>query len=399
MSGHNEKVWSYDSMGMSLYTRSNIHDDATITVVDEDDVGVIPPSIVYVDMGNDGIYIGEPPYPTEPGAEIPVKIVMWIPDRPDDFYPLSFEFNDVGISPSSFSFDVESGVDQCDYMFPHRNGGWFMPYSGYSSNIIGTLTVPSSLGPGVHSIQFRVHWETCNGQEDCDGNGDDGWTDWVTVQIDIPDDELPDLICEIEPIAYVDGINPGLNPFAPGQGVEEWQVTVTNIGTDDFVIPGVDSAACSMLAFNSYSSDGTGSHDPFYYEWLLSPPGSIAPSESLTFDIDGTAICVDETGQIEAEAWMNFLWWWFPECIPFTPEESNMFNNYCNWAAPCGPPDSIEECEIIPSLVTNPDSEEVLTFDLYCDGLPCTGTVTWSTTPTGDTIGTMTANDSNGSTV
>ncbi len=404
MTGNNEKVWSYDSMSMSKYTRSNIHDSAIITVVDEDDVGVIPPYILAVDMGADGPDSG--PFLANPGEVIPVIITMYIPDKPnDDFYPLQFEFYDVGVSPTTFSFDEDSGVNQCSTAGPFvtlKNGGWFTPHSAYTRNIEGTLTVPSTLTPGAHPIDLRVHWRTCSNQEDCNGNGYDEWTGWYEITVYIPDDELPDLICEIEPITYVDGIELGTDgEFAPGEGVEDWRVTVTNIGVDEFIIPGMESSWCSGLAFQAYSSDGTEAFSPFYSAHLTSTlPGSIGIDESITFDIeDGTAICVDDVGEIHAEAWVNFLWYWFPECIPFTPMESNFVNNYCEWEAPCGElggPD--DECTIIPSLVTNPDSEEVLPFDLYCDGSPCTGTVVWEEDDVGDDIADMTASDQLGAT-
>ena|GEM_PF-2668120 len=403
---NNERFWSYDTTGssQSKYTRSNIHDDATITVVDEDDVGVVPPSIIAVDMGADGPDTG--PFVATPGEVIPVILTMYIPDKPnDDFYPLQFEFYDVGVNPTSFSFDETSGVNQCSMFGPfatHKNGGWLLPYHAYTSEIEGTLTVPGTLAPGAHTVQMRVHWRTCSNQEDCNGNGYDEWTDWFEITVYIPDDELPDLICEIEPITYVDGIELGTDgEFAPGEGVEDWRVTITNIGIDEFEIPGIDTSLCSGLAFQAYSSDGIGAFSPFYSTFLTSSfPDSIGINESITFDIeDGTAICVDETGQIEAEAWVNYLWYWYPYCVPFTPMESNFINNYCEWEAPCGelggPGD---ECTIIPSLVTNPPSESIHDFDLFCDGSPCTGTVVWGEDDTGDDIADMTASDQLGAT-
>ncbi|MCP4647415.1 MAG: hypothetical protein GY852_06725 [bacterium] len=395
-----ENFMAYQSTGGSnQYSNSNIHDTGTLYVYPEENVGVIAPTILFIDLRDDGTF----PMGSEqvtPGETFPVRMRMTVPQSYIGFWPLAFEFYNpdaffrTGSTQTPIDWDVTTGIDQC------MPGIYNMPFSSYTVDILGEIEIPASAAPGPHELGFDVSWQTCSGEEDCDGNGQDGGIPRVWIDINIPDDELPDLVCELEPLVYVGGIEPTTEGFAPGQGVEEWRLTITNDGIDDFIIPGVDSALCTMLAFNAYSSDGTGAYDPFYYEFLTSVPGSIDMGESVTYDIDGTAICVDETGQIEAEAWMNFLWWWYPDCIPFTPAESNFGNNYCEWEMPCreglGDP---EECTIIPSLVTNPDSEEVLTFDLYCDGLPCTGTVTWSTTPTGDTIGTMTANDSNGATV
>ncbi len=399
-----ETYWPYQDLGNSqdnYYTETVTSPTSRLNIYDEDNVGVIPPSIVYVDLGNDGVIIGEPPYETAPGEEIPVKIIMWIPDRPDNFYPLSFEFNNVGVSPSSFSFDEESGIDQCSWWFPHINGGWFLPFSGYSSNIIGTLTVPNSLGPGVHPIQFRVHWETCNGQEDCDGNGDSGWTEWVTVNINIPDDDLPDLICEVVPTAYIDAIAPGPDGFEPGQGVVHWEVTVTNIGEGSFDVPDGATSFCAGIAFQAYSSDGTEAFDPFYSTPITATvPDSIPAGESRTFNIyNANAVCEGETGEVRAEAWVNFIYNWDMLCIPYTPAESNIANNYCEWELPCTETSAPGECTIVPSNVNDPPSGSIEDFDLYCDGSPCTGTVDWDTFESGDHIGDMTDSGQLGATV
>jgi len=57
-----------------------------------------------------------------------------------------------------------------------------------------------------------------------------------------------------------------------------------------------------------------------------------------------------------------------------------------------------ESCEIIPSNVNNPPSGSVEEFDLFCDGLPCTGTVTWDEEDGGDNIADVIASDQLGAT-
>lgn len=407
MSGNNEKVWSYDSMSMSKYTRSNIHDSSEITIVAEEDVGVDPPSILWVDMGNDGFVLGEGPYEATPGESIPVKIRMYIPDRSDIPYPLSFEFYNVNVDgPTGITFTETSMPADCGDCFfgcGQINGGHLLPYDSYTQDIVGNLNVPADIGEGEQEVSFSVSWRTCSNQHDCDGNGFDEDTPEIIIEIEIPHEGPdPDLICEIEPITYVDGIAPGPDGFAPGQGVEDWRVSVTNIGEGNFSIDS-DTWLCSILVFQAYSSDGTEAFDPFYGEALVpSVPDMIVSGETVTFEIeDGTAICVEDEGsEIAAIARVNLLALWYPDCVPYTPFETNYWNNQCTWTAPCteGPGNQSNECTIIPSNYNNPDSEEILPFELFCDGDTCTGPVAWTEEDVGDDIADMIDSDQLGAT-
>ncbi len=399
-----EGFYSYNNPdAVHPYTKSNIHANAVLNVYPEDSVGIIPPSIVYVDVGNRGPFAPPGPYEVSPGEDIPVTILMFIPNRPSKYYALPFEFYRVGVGggPYGITFSVDSGINQCNQWSPfsaHVNGGWTSPHSGYSSSIKGVLHIPNNLPEGKYVLPFSVSYISCNGAEDCDGNGVDETALEIHVEVEIPGAPDADLTCAVEPITYIDGIPPSASGFISGQGVESWRVRVTNIGTGDAVISTSQMLYCSALLFNAYNSDGTRAFSSFWRgPFFTSVPNQLNAGDSITFDIDARALCSDVGSTVGAMAWVNLASSWYAPCTLHQIPETDYLNNVCRWNMPCTKAPALDECELVPANYNNPPSGEDRGFDLTCNGLPCVGTVGWGTT--GDTLGTITDSDQTKATV
>jgi hypothetical protein len=400
-----ESYWAYQDLGNSqndYYTETITSPAALLNVYDENNVGIVDPNIQWVDIGDDGVFTT---YAAEPGTTVPVRIRMNVPNRPSNFYALPFEFYNIQGSGSGTSFAVTSNPGTCSSMFPNINGGWFLPHSSYTTDILGTLHIPEGISAGTHNIAFSVSWRSCSGYDDCDGNGVTGTDGPIYIPIDIiPDEPLPDLTCSVEPTKYIDDIPPGPDGFASlGQGVEDWEVTVTNIGPGNATVDATNFL-CSMMAFNAYSNDGSAAFDPYYYAVLTSTvPGQITSGDSVTFDVEGApAACLEGTeGYILGFASVNVLDTLLPlpACTPYMiVEENKGWDNLCFWSAPCVEPQEPGECTIIPSNVNNPPSGSEHDFTLLCDGVPCTGAVVWTEADVGDDVADMTGSSSTGAT-
>ncbi len=403
----NERYWSYDSLGggQSTYTRSNIEGSAEITIVAEEDVGVVPPEIMYVDVGSDGFIIGEDSFSVSPGESVPVTIRMHVPDRPDGFYALDFEFYDVGVegmdgisfTPTSMPADCsDCSIVGCGQV----NGGHLLG-GAYNVDIEGTLNFPENLPEGSQEISFSVSWRTCSGEEDCNGEGRDEETPYIPVEFDFPEGELPDLICSIEPVEYINNEEPGPAGFYPGQGVNDWVVRITNIGEANATINDTNYL-CSAIMFNAYSSDLSPAFEPYTAKPIFPGTyyGTLEPGESTAVSFrDAPAVCTGEGDSIGALAWVNMLSEFFPECAPYMLEEVTDTNNGCTWTAPCIDEPAPGECQIIPQHVTNPPQNSLENFTLLCDGGSCSGTVAWETTETGADVGELAGSDQSGAQV
>ena len=406
--------------GQSQFTNT-IQDDGILYVYDYDNVGIIDPYIAYVDIGSD---LGGT-YEFAPGqTQAPVTVAVYVPDRPDDFYALSFEFSEIEVDPSSlYSFtptDLDKDCDDPTYAFVglspsgllgygQINGGYSPivgAHSAYVVDLEGDLTVPADMDSGTHQVGFRVCWESCDGETLCGGGDADGCSSWIDIPFEIPEEDtlLPDLICTIEPLEYVTGTDSS-DGFEAGEGVQSWRVTVTNIGLGNATID-TDNYLCSAVVFNAYNSDGTSSLDPadFTAEAIFPSAlyGTLEPEQSSIVDfVDVPAVCIDNSSnQIEAHAAPNWLAWWYPDCVPYMLEEVEYWNNWCTWDAPCNQSIDEEEpgeeyCVIMPTPQTGyPGSHHE--FDIVCydegDEIPCSGPI-WTKTHGAEYVDAFMGND------
>ena len=258
----------------------------------------------------------------------------------------------------------------------------------------GDLTVPADMDSGTHQIEFRVCWESCDGQTVCGGGDADGCSDWFDVPFEIPEEDvlLPDLVCTLEPLEYVTGTDYS-DGFEAGEGVQSWRVTVTNIGPGNATID-TENYLCSAVLLNAYNSDGTSSLDPLDFTVQAIFPtalyGILEPGQSSIIDFeDVPAVCIDDSDDtIEAAAAPNWLAWWYPDCVPYQLEEVEYWNNWCTWEAPCNQSTFEEEpgdeyCTIFPTPQTGyPGSHHefnILCYDDEGDETPCSGT-SWAIT-------------------
>ncbi|MBD3398204.1 hypothetical protein GF412_03370 [Candidatus Micrarchaeota archaeon] len=401
-----EDYWAFTETGglgsQEEYDPTITSSASTLNVYADENVGVLDPELKYVDLWDDGIYL-IPPEQVPAGSNVPVRIVMEVPQSYLGFWPLEFEFysptavlSGGSISSQNLQFTVTEGINQCP-------NGLVNSFFGDSDvDIVGTVEIPEDLPEGTYTLEFGVSWRTCSGEEDCDGSGQTGIPTPIEIEIEIPHEGPdPDLICEVEPITYVDGIAPGPDGFEPGQGVEDWRVTVTNIGDGNASIPDFETAFCSVMLFQALSSDGTQAFDPAHGETLTtSYPDMLVSGQSVSFEIeDGTAICVEGEGEnVLGYASVNRLELVDPVCSPYTILETDYSNNWCYWTAPCTEASGPDECTIIPPNVPNPPSASIHDFELFCDGDTCTGPVAWTEEDQGDDIADMTDSDSLGAT-
>lgn len=376
-----------------------------INVISEDDVGVLPPTIQSVSLQGYTMTAGH--YILEPGSDIPVTITVRVPARTSAYERyLTFEL-DQAQALSPFSFSPTSGLNQCDFMFPLYNGGFF-GNSAYTVPVQGTLHVPDSLPEDGGDIQFRVHWQACSGQPNCGATGISGWTAPFEVPYIPPGDDdtpPPDLTCSLEPVALI-GANASATELTEGQGVEQWELTITNIGDNPLVLSGNSSHQlaqylCLQGIFNAYEEDSLGDqvfvYDPGLSFYILTTSNlNLTHGESITKTFDGAVYCGEEEGAIGAWALINMAGLLYSQCMEYEIEEEDWDNNWCVWEIPCvnetGPeiPDD-ENCTITPTSRPGVVGWEY-DFELTCgdDDGECVGPVDWTITTGGSIEGNQT---------
>ncbi|MEM4272021.1 MAG: hypothetical protein QXH30_00345 [Candidatus Bilamarchaeaceae archaeon] len=385
------------------YSVSNIHDSAVVHVVENSDIGVIPPTIQSVTLQGHTMTDGH--YILEPGEDIPTTIRVRIPPRTSEYsYYLSFELDEASAS-EPFSYTATSGLGQCGQMFPLINGGWLLGNPTTYVNITGTLHVPDALPQEGGNIQFTVHWRTCSGEVDCSGNGDSGWATPFEVPYIPPGENgpYPDLACSIEPVAIL-GANASATELTEGQGVEQWRVTITNVGDGDLTLTGNSSSQlaqylCLQGLFNAYEQDSFGSetwaYDPGLLFYLLSTSNlDLLSGESITKILNGPAYCREGEGEIGALAIINTASLFYSQCATYEIPDEDWGNNVCTWSIPCTnetvpeiPGD--ENCTIHPSSYLGAVGGEY-DFTLECGGGECSGAVSWDISGGGSIFGNQT---------
>ncbi|MBN2121679.1 hypothetical protein JW721_01300 [Candidatus Micrarchaeota archaeon] len=379
--------------GQDEYSKSNIHDDGTLYVYDNSNVGVAAPAILYVDIYDDGSF----PNPEEitPGESIPVEIAVSIPAAPSNYYPLAFEFDAITMSgPSGFSFSATNLGTQC-------NAGYKNGASATTAYLRGTLTVPDGLSEGEYDLAFRVQWESCSGEEDCNGNGVDSQSSQVTVTTEVVED-APDLTCTLSPSEYSSQYAVSGGSLTPGEGVEEWEVIVTNVGSAPAIISTSTQRTCSAILFGTIDGEGNDlpQPNPGFYPFVSSSlPQTINPGASRTVTISDVPTYCSATGggTVSAYAIVNSALTVsvLPECSGQLIDESHA-NNVCTWEMDCAPPDSCR-CQVYPKY-SNGQAGEDYDFTVLCNGDECEVPVTWSLTD-GATYGTITSSDNEEATV
>lgn len=391
------------------YAVSNVHDSAVVHVVDDSDIGVIAPSISSVTLQGHTMSNGH--YTFEPGESIPATIRVRIPARSTQYaHYLSFELDQAqALSPFSFTASG-SGLNQCGSSFIWSrllNGGWF-GNSAYYINVTGTLRVPDTLPQQGGDVSFRVHWRTCSGEVDCSGHGDSGWTANFPVPY-IPRQEQapPDLACTLEPVSLVGGAESNATGLTPGQGVENWRLTIRNVGAGNLTIPGptmsqaIMQYSCLGSVFNAFEQNSTTS--PY---WIYDAPGKwismfstvndrLNSGASITTIVPGRVYCREAGGRISASAIINVGAAVTEACLPYEIAESSETNNFCNWQIPCVnetiPQNPDDNCTIHPSSYSGEVGGEY-NFSLTCgeNDHECTGAVDWEITEGGSISGNQT---------
>lgn len=402
--------------GQAPYAVSNIHDTGVLNVYDTANVGVVAPSILSVDLGSDGFQTG--PYVTKPGADVPVTITLLIPARPSNFYPLDFEFYGLAVS-SPFTFKLTSSMPEdcgdCGFGVGGTgcgqiNGGWYFPSGQYTKTVTGTIHVPADISSGTHQISVSVNWRTCSGQLDCNGNGKTGTTAPMLVNVDIPNNDLPDFTCTVEPVSII-GASQTATSLDPGQGVNQWRITVSNIGKGDLTYSTNASEAqwqwfCLYGYFNAYSQNYTPVITTYTVYpsigtplWLPTSDPYLNSGDSVSAVVNGQVRCSNE-GEIGAYIDFNSQRWaQLSQCLSHFTEEEDYDNNYCEWSIPCNKPVILDNnCTLAPA-VQNGGVGTTHQFALTCDnGQHCDGVVSWALT-SGQNSGNITGSSSSGATV
>lgn len=405
-----ENYYPYTSTypGQPEYTKSNIHDDGELTVYAEENVGVEAPSIEFVDLYADGVF--PDPEVVTPGDTIPVDIQLDIPAVGEDFLPLHFEFYEVQFTgPAGFAFTPTDFGAQCEdsRMYigkgQRNNNVPSMPGLGETENIEGNLAIPSTLEAGEYDLSFRVRWRTCSGEVDCNGNGDGALTGTVTVTVEVEDEGgSPDLVCTLEPASYSSASAVEGGQIMPGEGVESWRVTVTNVGDGPAVVPTSTVRSCSAVLFEAMDNEGTTvpSPSPAYYAFVPNSfPYSLDPGASRTLTIPNAQVyCSEEGGgQLYAEATPNA----FSTPLVYSGCSGNMIeepqgNNMCTWEMDCAAPTGCW-CQVYPEYSNGRAGEE---YDFYtnCNGGDCGDAVSWALT-TAASQATITSSSPEGASV
>lgn len=379
--------------GQDEYSKSNIHDDGILYVYDENNVGVKSPAILYVDLYDDGSFPS--PQEIQPGESIPVEIAVLIPYAPSTFYPLTFEFDGITMSgPSGFSFSATNLGTRCGTGY--TNGA-----SGKIVYLRGTLNTPSSLSGGDYPLSFAVQWKTCSGEKNCNGQGLDSQTAQVTVATEVVQLD-PDLTCTLKPSKYTSSSAVSGGKLQPGEGVEEWQVTITNVGEGPAVISTSTERTCTSIMFAAIDGEGNELPQPIpgFYPFVSgSLPQTLEPGNSRTVTISNvpTYCGVMGGGNVEAVALVNsvFTPLLLPECSGQILSDLQN-NNACTWEMECAPL-PICMCQVYPHY---PDGQagESYDFDVLCNGEECKVPVSWSLTE-GASYGTITSSDNKGASV
>jgi hypothetical protein len=395
--------------GQDEYSRSNIHGSGDLRVYDESNVGVDAPQITLVDLYADGEF--PDPEIITPGETIPVEIIMEIPAVGDDFYPLRFEFYDVQFSgPAGFTFTADDFGSQCSdsRMFiglgQRNNNAPGMPGLGETEEITGYITVPSSLPDGEYEFTFRVDWRTCSDELDCNGDGRDSRTPPVTITTETEDGGDPDLVCTLEPASYssADAVQDG--QLLAGEGVETWEITITNNGDAPAIIPDSSARLCTAAVFGATDNEGGESPDtyPGYYAFFPNSnyPRTIEPGSSRTITVrDAPSSCSAQGGgSITAYAIPNSAStpMVYPSCGTHMIDEPQG-NNRCEFEIPCADADDSCWCQVYPGY-SNGHAGEEYDFITHCNTGDCEGTATWSLI-TGAPYGTITSSDIDGASV